>query len=60
MRPTKECIACQIIQQHPDLTGQEVSHAHLHVVPRFKDEPLASKGIRYWLKQAANRRPAGA
>jgi len=39
--------------------GQEVSHAHLHVIPRFRDEPLAGKGIRYWLKQAANRRPAG-
>ena len=39
--------------------GQEVSHVHLHVIPRFSDEPLAGKGIRYWLKQAANRRPGG-
>jgi diadenosine tetraphosphate (Ap4A) HIT family hydrolase len=31
--------------------GQEVFHAHLHVIPRFRDEPLAGKGIRYWLKQ---------
>ncbi|MEZ4865153.1 MAG: HIT family protein [Caldilineaceae bacterium] len=38
--------------------GQEVFHAHLHVIPRFVDEPLAGKGIRYWLKQADNRRPA--
>jgi diadenosine tetraphosphate (Ap4A) HIT family hydrolase len=37
--------------------GQEVSHAHLHVIPRFRDEPLAGKGIRYWLKQETNRRP---
>jgi histidine triad (HIT) family protein len=37
--------------------GQEVFHAHLHVIPRFKDEPLAGKGIRYWFKQEANRRP---
>jgi diadenosine tetraphosphate (Ap4A) HIT family hydrolase len=36
--------------------GQEVRHAHLHVIPRFKDEPLAGKGIRYWIKQPENRR----
>ena len=37
--------------------GQEVFHAHLHVIPRFRDEPLAGRGIRYALKQPANRRP---
>jgi diadenosine tetraphosphate (Ap4A) HIT family hydrolase len=37
--------------------GQEVFHAHLHVIPRFRDEPLAGKGIRYALKQPGNRRP---
>jgi diadenosine tetraphosphate (Ap4A) HIT family hydrolase len=36
--------------------GQEVFHAHLHVIPRFKDEPFAGKGIRYWIKQDANKR----
>lgn len=36
--------------------GQEVFHAHMHVIPRFGDEPLAGRGIRYWLKQEANRR----
>jgi diadenosine tetraphosphate (Ap4A) HIT family hydrolase len=36
--------------------GQEVFHAHLHIIPRFKDEPYAGKGIRYWLKQDANKR----
>lgn len=36
--------------------GQEVFHAHFHVIPRFKDEPYAGKGIRYWLKQPENRR----
>lgn len=36
--------------------GQEVEHAHLHVIPRFKDEPLAGKGIRWALKQDSNRR----
>ncbi len=37
--------------------GQEIFHAHLHIIPRFTDEPLAGKGIRYWLKQEENRRP---
>lgn len=36
--------------------GQEIFHAHLHVIPRFKDEPMSGKGIRYWLKQPQNRR----
>ena len=37
--------------------GQEIFHAHLHVIPRFSDEPLAGKGIRHWLKQEDNMRP---
>jgi len=36
--------------------GQEVFHAHLHVILRFREEPLAGKGIRYWLKQESNKR----
>ncbi len=36
--------------------GQEVFHAHLHVIPRYTGEPLSGKGIRYWLKQPANKR----
>jgi len=36
--------------------GQELFHCHLHVIPRFSDEPYAGRGIRYWLKQDANRR----
>lgn len=39
------------------VAGQEVFHAHLHVIPRFADEPLAGRGIRYALKQPTNRRP---
>ena len=35
--------------------GQEVEHTHFHVIPRFRDEPLAGKGIRYWIKQENNR-----
>jgi len=37
--------------------GQEVEYAHLHIIPRYKDEPYAGKGIRYWLKQEENIRP---
>jgi histidine triad (HIT) family protein len=37
--------------------GQVIPHAHLHVIPRFADEPYAGKGIRHWLKQESNRRP---
>jgi diadenosine tetraphosphate (Ap4A) HIT family hydrolase len=35
--------------------GQEVFHAHLHVLPRFRQEPFAGKGLRAWLKTDANR-----
>lgn len=36
--------------------GQSIFHAHLHVIPRFKDEPYAGRGIRYWIKQKENMR----
>lgn len=36
--------------------GQHVFHAHLHIIPRHKDEPYAGKGLRYWLKQETNKR----
>lgn len=36
--------------------GQEIFHAHLHVIPRYVDEPMSGKGIRYWLKQPQNKR----
>ena len=35
--------------------GQEVFHAHLHVIPRFRQEPLAGHGIRSHLKSELNR-----
>lgn len=35
--------------------GQEVFHAHMHVIPRFKAELMAGKGIRSYLKSDANR-----
>jgi diadenosine tetraphosphate (Ap4A) HIT family hydrolase len=39
-----------------DVGGQHIFHAHLHVIPRFKDEPYAGRGIRSWLKSSENRR----
>lgn len=38
-------------------SGQHITHAHFHIIPRYRDEPLAGKGVRYWLKQKENRRP---
>lgn len=38
------------------VAGQKIFHAHLHIIPRFKDEPLAGRGIRWWIKQEENRR----
>lgn len=37
--------------------GQNVAHAHLHLLGRYEDEPLAGKGIRYAFKQPENKRP---
>ncbi|CAG7617240.1 HIT family protein [Paenibacillus allorhizosphaerae] len=39
-----------------EVGGQTVFHAHLHIIPRFGDEPLAGKGIRHHLKQKENKR----
>uniref|UniRef100_UPI0035A02FFB HIT family protein n=1 Tax=Brevibacillus daliensis TaxID=2892995 RepID=UPI0035A02FFB len=36
--------------------GQHIQHAHLHVIPRYKSEPFAGKGIRHWLKSRENKR----
>ncbi len=38
------------------VAGQEVDHLHLHLIPRYADEPLAGRGIRYHIKQPENRR----
>ncbi|AQU79473.1 MULTISPECIES: HIT domain-containing protein [Planococcus] len=39
-----------------EASNQSIKHSHLHVIPRFNDEPLAGKGLRHWLKQPENRR----
>ena len=43
-----------------DVAGQhavDVFHAHLHIIPRYADEPYAGRGIRYWIKKEENKRP---
>lgn len=40
------------------VAGQEVFYSHLHIIPRFKDELYAGKGIRHWLKKEENKRLA--
>jgi histidine triad (HIT) family protein len=37
--------------------GQPPHHAHLHVIPRFDDEPLTDRGGRSAIKAPENRRP---
>ena len=32
----------------------DVSHAHLHVLPRFDDEPFAAAGLRFAVKHPDN------
>ena len=39
--------------------GQTIFHAHLHIIPRYADEPRAGMGIRYWINQKENTRPFG-
>ena len=36
--------------------GQNVAHAHFHILPRYADEPYAGKGIRAWFKKEENLR----
>ena len=53
-------------EHHPDgwnvgwnvgrVGGQTVPHAHCHLIPRYRDEPYAGRGVRWWFKQEENRR----
>lgn len=38
------------------VSNQSILHSHFHIIPRYNDEPLAGKGVRYWLKQPENKR----
>ena len=38
------------------VSNQSILHSHFHIIPRYKDEPMAGKGVRYWLKQPENER----
>lgn len=42
---------------HGAAGGQLAEHVHLHVIPRFSDEPHAGHGLRWAIKQPDNRRP---
>ncbi|WP_127480008.1 HIT family protein [Nocardioides pantholopis] len=37
--------------------GQSVDHAHCHLVPRYRDERYAGRGLRWWFKQPENEVP---
>ena len=39
------------------VAGQIEFHSHMHLIPRFNDEPYAGFGIRHWFKSEENRRP---
>ena len=39
-----------------EVGGQEVYHVHMHIIPRYFDEPYAGRGIRYWIKKEENTR----
>ena len=41
-----------------EVGGQTVFHAHLHIIPRYADEPFAGRGIRNWIKREENMRPS--
>lgn len=38
--------------------GQHLFHSHLHIIPRYRDEPLAGKDIRSFLDREHNLRPS--
>jgi histidine triad (HIT) family protein len=39
-----------------EIGGQHIFHSHFHVIPRYNDEPMAGKGIRYMFKSTENKR----
>ena len=41
-----------------EVGGQHWEVVHLHIIPRYADEPFAGRGIRSWLKTDENIRPS--
>lgn len=39
-----------------EIGGQHIFHAHFHVLPRYENEPMAGKGIRYMFKGLDSKR----
>lgn len=39
-----------------EVGGQHIMHSHFYVLPRYEDEALAGKGIRYMFKGYENKR----
>ncbi len=39
-----------------EASNQSILHCHLHIIPRYNDEPYAGKGLRHWIKQPENKR----
>ncbi|MRG86764.1 HIT family protein [Salinibacillus xinjiangensis] len=39
-----------------EVSNQFIFHSRFYVIPRYDDEPLAGKGVRYWLKHPENKR----
>ncbi|RLL45124.1 HIT domain-containing protein [Oceanobacillus piezotolerans] len=39
-----------------EIAGQHLFHAHFHVLPRYKDEKMVNRGIRFMFKDGQNER----
>lgn len=39
-----------------EVGGQHIFHSHMHVIPRYSDEVMAGKGIRFLFKSKENKR----
>jgi len=55
MKESYDCGLCYLDGNRGKVGGQIAMHARMHVIPRFRQEPYAGRGMRYWLKRSANR-----